>query len=83
MHTAAAVLRPALDQWWESAQLIETGCAMFNWWMFFVVDVTNGVEHIANQWGYEAHYNRYKSYVIPGETLIPGGRGEAFGRGIG
>ena len=56
---------------------------MFNWWMFFVVDVTNGVEHIANQWGYEAQYNRYKSYVIPGETLIPGGRGEAFGQGIG
>ena len=28
-------------------------------------------------------YTRYETYLIPGETLIPGGRGEAFGRGIG
>ena len=24
--------------------------------------------------------NRYKSYVIPGETLIPGGRGKRLGK---
>ena len=26
---------------------------------------------------------RYETYLIPGETLIPGGRGEAFHPGIG
>ena len=27
--------------------------------------------------------SRYETYLIPGETLIPGGRGEAFHPGIG
>ena len=28
-------------------------------------------------------FTRYETYLIPGETLIPGGRGEAFHPGIG
>ena len=31
----------------------------------------------------EIEYGRYETYLIPGEPLIPGGKGEAFHPGIG